>query len=351
MFGWRADEVIGMQMKDFRWIYEDDEPRVAEVLHELTSGTKPRCFSANRNYRKDASLIHCEWYNSSLIDDAGNLRSILSLVLDVTERKRMEEDLRKSRDELELRVEERTADLQTYMAKLQESNQALQDFSFIAAHDLQEPLRKVKSFGSMLKQRCVDSLGEQEKDFLRRMLDANERMDSLLKALREYSRLTTRAEPFVEVELTQIIHDVLSDLEVRIEKTGGKVLVEKLPAIKADPTQMRQLFQNLIANALKFHKEGVKPVIEVRSTTIGNSKLQIVVEDNGIGFEEQYIEKIFTPFQRLHGRDSHYEGTGMGLAICKKIVERHGGSITAKSTPGLGTSFIIQFPMVTARRP
>ncbi len=348
MFGWRAQEVIGRRMEDFRWIYKEDESHVAEVVYDLQSGANPQRFSANRNYRKDGSVIHCEWYNSSLCDESGKLRSILSLVLDVTERNRMEADLRKSRDDLELRVEERTAELKMYMAKLEESNQALQDFAFIAAHDLQEPLRKVKSFGNMLGQKFADSLGEQGQDYLRRMLGANERMDSLLKSLLEYSRLSTRAEPFVSVDLAQIIRDVLCDLEVKIERTGGEVTVGEFPVIKADPQQMRQLFQNLIGNALKFHKDGEKPVIDVHCSVVDNGKLRIEVADNGIGFDEHYVEKIFAPFHRLHGRSSPYAGTGMGLSICKKIVERHGGSITARGTPGEGSVFIVDIPGWTA---
>jgi len=266
-----------------------------------------------------------------------------TVTTDISNRKRMEEELRESRDELELRVEERTDELKTLMAKLKVSNQALQDFASIASHDLQEPLRKVMSFGNLIGQKYKDSLGETGNDYLRRMLDATERMRSLLKGLLEYSRITTKADPFVEVDLTKIVGEVLSDLEIGIERTGAEMRVLGLPIVKADPTQMRQLFQNLIGNALKFHQEDEKPVIEVRSS-IADDKLQIVVEDKGIGFEEQYLEKIFAPFQRLHGRSSGYEGTGMGLAICKKIVDRHGGSITAKSTPGKGSSFAITLP-------
>ena len=263
---------------------------------------------------------------------------------DITERKQMEEDLRKSRDELELRVQERTVELKSFMVKLEQSNQALQDFASIASHDLQEPLRKVTAFGNMLRQKCGGSLEDYGRDYLERILNANQRMQSLLKGLLEYSKVTTKAEPVVEIDLYDIVHEVLSDLEVRIERTGGEVRVGKLPPIHADPTQIRQLFQNLIGNALKFHKNGEKPVVEVRSTTTDKGQIQIIVEDNGIGFEEQYLDKIFAPFQRLHGKSSQYEGTGMGLAICKKIVERHGGSITARSTPGRGATFILGFP-------
>ena len=150
--------------------------------------------------------------------------------------------------------------------------------------------------------------------------------------------------PFKEVDLSELIREVLSDLEVRIVKTGGEVHVGDLPVISADPTQMRQLFQNLIGNALKFHKPGEKPRVLVRSVPDSDSGCQIILEDNGIGFEEQHVEKIFAPFQRLHGRSSKYEGTGMGLAICKKIVERHGGTIRAESEPGKGSTFIIHLP-------
>ncbi|MHC1727801.1 MAG: ATP-binding protein [Syntrophobacteraceae bacterium] len=169
-------------------------------------------------------------------------------------------------------------------------------------------------------------------------------MKSLLAALLEYSRLTTRAEPFVEVEFMQIVRDVLSDLEARIEREGGVVQVEDLPVAQGDPTQMRQLFQNLIGNALKFHKRGEKPIVRVFCTPADNTGCRIVIED-GIGFDQEFAGKIFAPFQRLHGKSSQYEGTGMGLALCEKIVERQGGGITVECTPGIGSSFIIEFSM------
>ncbi len=272
------------------------------------------------------------------------MKTVADQVAVAMERIRLIEGLRKSRDELELRVEERTEELKTYMAKLEESNQALEDFASIASHDMQEPLRKVVSFGNILRQTYKEALGEKGIDYLNRMIGAANRMESLLKGLLEYSRVTTKADPFVDVELTKIIGEVLCDLEVRIERTGGKVLVGELPVIKGDQTQMRQLFQNLIGNALKFHKDGEKPVIKMLSAITDDDELEIVVEDNGIGFEEKYIDRIFAPFQRLHGRGGPYEGAGLGLAICKKIVERHGGSITARSKPGKGSAFIIRLP-------
>jgi PAS domain S-box-containing protein len=277
-----------------------------------------------------------------LFDEQGVMIGTVHVARDITDRKRMEVELRRSRDELETKVQERTAELQR-------SNQALLDFAFIASHDLQEPLRKVMSFGNLLRQRYTDSLGQIGNDYLNRMLNGTQRMQSLLKGLLQYSRVTTSPGPFRDVDLYKIVREVLSDLEIKIKTTGGEVKVRELPTIKADSTQMRHLFQNLVGNALKFHKEGEKPVIEIWSAATDEG-LQIIIEDNGIGFEEQHVERIFAPFQRLHGKSSQYEGTGMGLAICKKIVERHGGSITAKSTPGEGACFIVFLPMGKARR-
>jgi PAS domain S-box-containing protein len=259
-------------------------------------------------------------------DDLGKLVGAVGILSDVTGYKRAE-----------ALVRQRTAELQR-------SNQALQDFAFIASHDMKEPLRKVISFGNMLRQKYNDSLEQTGNDYLNRMLDAAERMHSLLTGLLEYSRVTTNPEPFREVDVYAIIQEVLSDLEITIKKTGAEVKVGELPSIQADPTQIWQLFQNLIGNALKFHKEGGRPVVDLFSTTTDDGTFQIYVKDNGIGFEEQYLDRIFAPFKRLHGRRSQYEGTGIGLAICKKIVERHGGSITAKSTPGHGATFIITLP-------
>ncbi|MGO9019545.1 MAG: PAS domain S-box protein, partial [Syntrophobacteraceae bacterium] len=217
---------------------------------------------------------------------------------DITERKQMEDELRKARNGLELRVEERTSELKTYMTKLEQSNQALQDFASIASHDMKEPLRKVISFGNMLRQKSGESLGQSGNDYLDRMLHATERMQSLLAGLLDYSQVATASEPFKEVDLSDLVGEVLSDLEVRIVRTGGEVHVGTLPVISADHTQMRQLFQNLIGNALKFHKRGEKPMVQVRSVSKPDSRYQIIVEDSGIGFEEQYLDKIFAPFQR-----------------------------------------------------
>lgn len=269
---------------------------------------------------------------------------VIAFAIDLTEQKKMEKRLCKARDELEMRIQERTAELRATMSRLQESNRALQDFASIASHDMQEPLRKVTSFGQLLQEKHGESFDEQGKDYLNRMIRATERMQSLITSLLDYSRVTSMAKPFQKVDLSALIQEVLSDLEARIASTGGTVNTGELPVIQADPTQMRQLFQNLISNALKFHKAEGKPIVTVHSSLKSDMECRIIVEDNGIGFSEEHLDQIFAPFQRLHGR-SAYEGTGIGLAICRKIVDRHGGKITARSTPGKGTEFIVTLPV------
>lgn len=235
-------------------------------------------------------------------------------------------------------LEEREA----YAMELERSNVALQEFASIASHDLQEPLRKVRAFGDRLVSAHSEGLDDRGKDYLGRMQNAAHRMQSLIDALLNYSRVTSTARPFERVDLNEVITEVLGDLSFRIEQAGATVEVGDLPTMDADEVQMRQLFQNLIANATKFAREDVPPVVKVEGE-LKDGNVELRVADNGIGFEQHYADQIFRPFERLHGR-SAYEGTGMGLAICRKIVERHGGRISARSTPGEGTTFIIRTP-------
>ena len=252
-------------------------------------------------------------------------------------------------------VREANDELTTFADRLERSNQELQDFASVAAHDLQEPLRKVQAFGDRLKSKYSDAVGDQGIEYLNRMQDASGRMAILINDLLTFSRVTTKAEPFVPTDLAQIAQEVISDLEVRIEELGGRVELGNLPAIEADPLQMRQLLQNLVGNGLKFHREEEAPVVKVHGqllngrephaagNSLGGELCQITVEDNGIGFDEKYLDRIFTIFQRLHSR-SEYQGTGVGLAVCRKIVERHSGTITATSTPGQGAKFLVTLP-------
>lgn len=225
---------------------------------------------------------------------------------------------------------------------LRESNKELEQFAYVASHDLQEPLRKVQAFGDRLASKYAHQLDDDGKLYISRMQDATVRMRGLIQDLLSYSRIRSKGQDFMRVDLNEIVRGVISDLEVRLEQTQGRVKVGELPTVLADPVQMRQVFQNLIGNALKFKKSGVPPVVKVAAKTKDKGHI-IVVEDNGIGFEQEYAERVFEIFQRLHGR-SDYEGTGMGLAIVKKILERHVGSVRAESEKGRGTRFILTLP-------
>ncbi|MFZ2098028.1 MAG: PAS domain S-box protein [Anaerolineales bacterium] len=233
--------------------------------------------------------------------------------------------------------------LQAYAIKLEQSNRDLQEFAYVASHDLQEPLRKVLAFSDLIINEYGDAVDETGRDYLNRMQGASQRMQTLITDLLNFSRVETRARPFIEVDLNTVAQEVVSDLENSIERTQGRVEIGKLPTIEVDPTQMHQLLQNLIGNGLKFRHEGCSPLVKV-SAKINGDTCQISVEDNGIGFNIQYLDRIFKPFERLHSREE-YEGSGMGLAICRRIVERHGGSITATSTPGEESTFIVTLPI------
>jgi PAS domain S-box-containing protein len=274
-----------------------------------------------------------------IISEERNATTILLAIEDITDRKRIEEKLK------------------VYADKLERSNRELQDFAQVASHDLQEPLRKILAFGDRLKSKVGESLDEDCRDYLQRMLNAAARMQSLINDLMSFSRIETMGQPFVPTDLGLISSQVIADLETSVEKAGGRVEIEELPTIDADPMQMRQLLQNLIGNSLKYFRAGVPPVVRVYSQKLdapspesmdesapARQLCQILVADNGIGFDEKYLDRIFTVFQRLH-KKGEYEGTGVGLAICRKIVGRHGGTITARSSPGRGTTFVVTMPV------
>jgi PAS domain S-box-containing protein len=238
------------------------------------------------------------------------------------------------------------SDLKQTQARLEQSNQELESFAYVASHDLQEPLRKIQTFGERLKKVSGETMGPEGLDYLERMQGAASRMRRLIDDLLTFARLSSQAQPFTRVDLESLAREVLGDLETAIERAGATVTLGELPTLEADPTQLRQLLQNLVSNALKFRREDVAPTISIQATVDEQTQqCELRVEDNGIGFEEKYAESIFNVFQRLHGRGSKYEGTGIGLAICRKIAERHGGSIRAQSSPGNGAAFIASLPL------
>lgn len=286
--------------------------------------------------RKDGSTLCMEVSAAPNLNSDSQIVGLVLSFLDITQRKKNE------------------AEIEMFVRELKRSNGELEQFAYVVSHDLQEPLRKITAFGDRLRSRCVGPLSEQAEDYLSRMVNAATRMQGLIKALLLLSRVSTKAQPYESVDFNETVRGVVSDLEARIHTTQGEVEVGELPAIDAEPVQMRQLMQNLIGNALKFHREGVPPRVRVSSgpphpveSGFGSEPEQayceVVVEDNGIGFDEKNLTRIFGVFQRLHSRQS-YEGTGIGLAVCRKIVERHNGRITARSVPGEGAQFIIHLP-------
>jgi len=227
--------------------------------------------------------------------------------------------------------------------ELARSNAELEQFASIASHDLQEPLRKVRTFTQQVTVIEADRLSDRGRDYLGRANAAAERMQKLIEDLLKFSRVATHGRPFAPVDLAQVTRDVLDDLEAQVERSGAEVDVGPLPTITADALQMRQLMQNLISNAIKFRREGVTPEVSIEASTV-EDQARITVRDNGIGFEAQYARRIFRVFERLHGR-GEYPGTGIGLALCRRIAERHGGTVVAESEPGAGATFTVTLPM------
>jgi signal transduction histidine kinase len=235
------------------------------------------------------------------------------------------------------------AELERRARELSRSNAELEQFASIASHDLQEPLRKVRTFAARVRETEGESLSERGVDYLRRAEASAERMQKLIEDLLVFSRVATQTRPFVPVDLEQVVGDVLEDLDDLIRRSDATVTVGKLPTITADPPQMRQLMQNLVSNALKFRREGVAPAVEI-SAAVDAGTMTLVVRDNGIGFDQQYSRRIFRVFERLHGRGA-YPGTGIGLALCRKIAERHGGTIAAEGVSGVGSVFTVRLPV------
>ncbi|MEZ4385462.1 MAG: ATP-binding protein, partial [Nannocystaceae bacterium] len=249
------------------------------------------------------------------------------------------------RAEAARRVAEKS--LREYMFQLERSNSELERFASVASHDLQEPLRKIQAFSERLSRKYAEGLPQTGQDYIARMQDAARRMQNLINDLLMFSRLSTKGRSNSEIDLDKLLASVVSDLEVRIEESGGKVECGPLPTIEGDRTRMRQLFQNLIANAIKFRRAEAAPVVTISAEVEGEGAAAIAtirVVDNGIGIEPRYRERIFGIFERLHGRGK-YDGTGIGLAICRKICEQHGGSIDVADGGEHGTAFIIKIPV------
>jgi PAS domain S-box-containing protein len=327
-------------------------PELARQFHEdeqkiIDTGTPVINQEQYKSKRGDKSGEK-RWSVSTKVlwrDDQDAVLGTVGVTRDIHEMKLAQEALRQSDEKL-----------QQFATQLERSNRELQDFAYVASHDLQEPLRKIVVFGERLKEKSAGKFDPESLDYLARMQSAANRMQTLINSLLTFSRVTTKAQPFAPVNLAEVAASVVDDLEGRIEQVQGRVEVGALPVIDAEPVQMRQLLQNLIGNALKFRRPEEPPVVKVGAEIFPNpnapeKKLcRLTVSDNCIGFDEKYLDRIFNVFQRLHTRNE-YEGTGMGLAIVKKIALYHGGEVTAKSKPGEGSTFIMTIPAAHPKNP
>jgi PAS domain S-box-containing protein len=327
--GWKVEDLVGKVE--------------TEVFHRLADTPAPGPDDPSHAgdyqlfYRKDGSSFPAEYIRTPIREKDKEVGAVV-IFKDITDRRRAEESLNRK------------------AAELARSNAELEQFAYVASHDLQEPLRKIQAFGDRLKTKCDAVNLHDGRDYLERMQSAAARMQTLINDLLTFSRVISASQPFVPVDLHSVVKGVLSDLEVRIEQKKATVEVGELPTIEADPLQMRQLLQNLIGNALKFQPPDGHPVVKINARILKSpfagtpdedpyaEQCEVTIQDNGIGFEEKYLDKIFAVFQRLHGRNE-YEGTGVGLAVCRRITDRHGGIITAASKPGEGARFIVTVPV------
>jgi len=303
-------------------------------------------------------------YNATVYrDEAGKITGVFAAARDITERKRAEDALLLAYRDLDERVKERTIELQEANALLEKeiaerkatadelrmkseelarSNLELQQFAYIASHDLQEPLRAISGFAELLEKRYKGQMDERADKYINFIIDGTKQMNQVIFDLLEYSRVQTKAHEFGLIDMNTSLKQALRNLQASIKEKDAVITADPLPNLSADGIQITQLFQNLIGNALKFQKPETTPEIHVSAREQGDTWI-FSITDNGIGIDPRYSERIFKIFQRLHAK-GEYEGTGIGLAICRRIVERHRGEITVRSEPGVGSTFSFTLP-------
>lgn len=315
---------------------------VAALIESIKIISRGNFFHKTKKLYNDEFGILADSLNEMTANLEKTTSNVNNLYKEIAERKTTEEMLTTANKQFEKSNKE----LLVTTKKLQEANQELKDFVYIASHDLREPLRKITSFGSLLKESVEAKLNDDEKESLKYMIDGAERMTKMIEGLLTYSRVGTKEIQFEEVDLNEIVHQLKQlELSKSIEESGGTVEVpQSLPKVWANPIQIRQLMQNLIGNGLKYHTKDAKPVVTVISKSISDDVIRIEVQDNGIGLDEKYYEDIFKMFRRLHSR-TEYEGTGIGLAICKKIIDKHNGQIGVESKRGQGSTFWFTLPV------
>jgi PAS domain S-box-containing protein len=321
--GYQESEIVGKKWFD-NFLPETDRERVREGFARLISGeTEPIEYFENPVLTKSGGIRLIAWHNALLKGEGGNIAGTLSSGEDITERRRSEEELRHVADELA------------------RSNSDLKQFAYVASHDLQAPLGVASMCMKLFERRYKDKIDKDADELIDLILDSAARMKTLIKDLLDYSQVSTKGKSSTSIDSSLVLRQALSDLREAVEKSNAEITYDPLPVLKADPSQMTRLFQNLIGNAVKFHGEE-RPKIHI-SADKKQGEWIFSVRDNGIGIDSKYFDRIFDVFQRLH-TVKEYEGTGIGLSICRKIVERHGGKMWVESKPGNGSNFIFTLP-------
>jgi PAS domain S-box-containing protein len=338
IFGYTAAEMIGTPI--LRLIPEDRHEEEPAILERLKRGERVDHFETKR-LTKDGRVLDISLTISPIRDRQGKIIGASKIARNITDQKEAERIISEGkelfRQELEATVKERTRELADLNERLALSNNELEQFAYIASHDLQEPLRKIHIFSELLEEGLAQELDRTKLDgYLEKIKSASTRMSKLIRDVLEYSRLSRADHALTNVDLNQVVKEVLHEYELAIAERKARVEVGVLPVVRGVSPQFHQLFRNLIGNALKFSQK--EPKIDVQA-----SGHHIIVKDNGIGFPQEQSAKIFDIFQRLNSREI-YSGSGIGLALCKKIVENHGGTITAESEPGKGSTFHIRLP-------
>jgi PAS domain S-box-containing protein len=337
MFGYEPGEMIGRRVTE---LVAPSQRALSQeqVLDKLSRRRSDLPVFSRQMVRKDGSTFVAELHESQILDAEGRITGIRTALFDISERLQAEEQVRQLNAELERRVQERTRDLER-------SNEALQQFAYGVSHDLQEPLRMISSYAQLLEKRAKHLLDEDCREFLSYITDGCDRLSRMIRDLLAFSRVATQSGPIETVDMAQAVESALWNLQGLIEDTGATVTVDPMPQVFAPQASLAQVLQNLIGNALKYRGEAT-PRIQVTARQEENHWI-FCVADNGTGFDPAHAKRVFGIFQRLHGRE--YPGTGMGLAIAKRIVERYGGSIWAESKPGRGSKFYFSLPATVTR--
>ncbi len=338
MFGWEIKDIVSKGFDEVKFIHLEDKLQVKNTLSKLKSGKIKRSIISTRLFNRGMQVMECVWYNSAVFDDMGDLISILTLIDDVTEQKKIARQIQTLNTELEKRVEQRTAQLQA-------ANQELEAFSYSVSHDLRAPLRAIDGFTRILVEDHADKFGDEGLRISNLIRENAQRMGVLIDDLLAFSRLSRQQMKHTNIDMNKLVETVYNELTSADQRKAITFNVKDLCHVKGDESLIRQVLVNLISNAIKFTSKKDNPVIQITCARRDNY-CEFCLADNGVGFDMQYLDKLFTVFQRLHSvRD--FEGTGIGLATVKRIVARHGGQVRAEAEVGKGASFYFSLPLIT----